>query len=114
MSGALRGGRTCVALASGHHGVKVKVNTVGIHEVTVDDVIHVAIQVLGEHVDVQICRQPFLSVLEAGGGSERAHALQDNAGIGRGDGPSVMGAHCWRRGVLGFESGELRWVLRHT
>lgn len=114
MRGALRGGGPCVALASGHHGVKVKVNTVTVHEVTVDDVIHVAVQVLGKHVDVQICGQPFLSALEAGRGSERAHALQDGAGIGRGDGPSVMGAHCWHGGVLGFEGRELRWVLGHT
>lgn len=114
MSGALRGGRTCIALASGHHGVKVKVNTVAVHEVTVDDVIHVAVQVLGEHVDVQICRQPLWSALEAGRGSEGAHALQDGAGIGRGDGPSVMGTNSGHCGVLGLEGRELRGVLRHT
>lgn len=92
MSGALRGGGACVALASGHHGVKVKVDTVGVHEVAVDDVVHVAIQVLGEHVDVQVCGQPVLRALEAGRGSEGVHALQEGAGSGRGDGPSVMGA----------------------
>lgn len=114
MGGALCGGGSGVALASRHHGVKVKVDAIAVHEVTVDDVIHVAIQVLGEHVDVQICRQPFLGALEAGRGCERAHALQDEAGVGRGHGPPVVGAHCWQRGVLGFEGRELRWVRRHT
>lgn len=82
VSGALRGGRACVALASRHYGVKVEVNAISVHEVTVDDVVHVTIQVFGEHVYVQICGQPVLTGLEAGRSSERAHPLQTQAGVG--------------------------------
>lgn len=114
VGGALRGGRARITLASRQNGVKVEVDTVSIHEVTVDDVVHVTIQVLSEHVYVQVCGQSVLSGGEAGRRSERAHPLQADAGVGRGHGPSVVRAHGWHRAMLGFESRELRWVLRHT
>lgn len=56
MGGALRGGGARVALASRQHGFKVEVDTVSVHEVTVDDVVHVTVQVLGEHFYVQVRR----------------------------------------------------------
>lgn len=114
VSWALCGGRAGVALASGQYWVKVEVEAVSVHEVTVDDVVHVTIQVLGEHVHVQVCGQPVLTGLETGRSSELTHPLQAHARIGWGDGHPVMRAHSWHRGVMGFERRELWWVLRHT
>lgn len=84
VSGALCGGRTCVALASRQYGVKVikVVHAFTVHEVTLDDVIHVTIQVFSEHVNVQVCGQSVLTGREAGRCSERAHPLHTHAGIG--------------------------------
>lgn len=101
VSGALRGGRPRVALASRQHGVKVEIDAVAVHEVTVDDEVHVAIQVLREHVYVQVCGQPVLTGGETGRSSKLTHRLQTDTG------PPVKRAQPWQRCVLGFESGEL-------
>lgn len=76
------GGWAGVALASRHYGVKAKVDIISVHEVSVDDVVHVTIQVFGEHVNVQVCGQSVLTGLEAGRSSELTHPLQAQAGIG--------------------------------
>lgn len=111
VSGALCGGGARVALASRHYGVKVEIDAFSIHEVTVDYVVHITIQVFGEHVYVQVSGQSVLTAGEAGRSAEVTHPLHVCGGIG---GPSMVGAHCWHRGVLGFESRELRRVLRHN
>lgn len=83
VSGALCGGWASVALASRQYGVKVvKVKSISVHEVTVDDVVHVTIQVFGEHIYVQVCGQSVLTGLEVGRSSELTHALQTQARIG--------------------------------
>lgn len=82
VSGALCGGWARVALVPRQHGVKVEVHTVSVHEVAVDDVVHVAIQVFSEHLDVQVCGQSVLSGLVAGRSAELTHPLQSHAGIG--------------------------------
>lgn len=105
VSGALCGGRAGVALASRQYGVKVEINAISVHEVTVDDVVHVTIQVFSEHVNVQVCGQAVLTGLETGRSAELSHPLQARAGIGGGD--SMVGAHGRHCGMLGFESGEL-------
>lgn len=109
VSRALCGGGAGVALASRQDGVKVEVEDVSVHEVTVDDVVHVTIQVLGEHVNVQVCGQPVLPGLEAGWSSkltqltQLSHPQQAGARVGR---PGVR-APRWQGCVLGFEGGEL-------
>lgn len=113
VSGALCGGGARVALASGHYGVKVEIDAFSVHEVTVDYVVHIAIQVFGEHVYVQVSGQSVLTAGEAGRSSELTYSLHVCGGIGS-SGSSVVGAHRWHRAVLGFESGELRRVLRHN
>ncbi|KAG7225809.1 hypothetical protein INR49_014460 [Caranx melampygus] len=113
VSGSLCGGRARVALASRQYGVKVEIN-VSVHEVAVDNVVNVTIQVFCEHVYVQVRGQSVLTGGEAGRRSELTHHLQTRAGIGRGDRPPVMRAHGRHRTMLGLESGELRQVLRHT
>lgn len=96
MSGALGGGGRGVALATWHHGLKVEVDAVSVHEVTVDDVVHVTVQVLGEHVYVQVRGQPLLLAREAGRAAELGHGRQGEAGVCQGEGPAVVGAHhCW-------------------
>lgn len=82
VGGALCGGWACVALASRKDGVKVEVNAISIHEVTVDDVVHVTIKVFSEHVYVQVCGQSVLTSREAGLRSKLTHPLQTHAGIG--------------------------------
>lgn len=82
VSGALCGGWACVALAPRQYGVKVEVHTISVHEVTVDDVVHITIQVFGEHVYVQVCGQSVLNGREAGRSAELTHPLQIHAGIG--------------------------------
>lgn len=101
VSGALRGGRSRVPLASRQHGVEVEIEAVSVHEVTVDYVVHIAIQVFGEHVNVQVRWEPVLTGGEAGLRSELTDPRQG------GDGPPMLGAYGWNRGVLGFEGREL-------
>lgn len=43
VGGALCGGRASVALACWQYGVEVEIDTIAVHEVTVDDVVHVTI-----------------------------------------------------------------------
>lgn len=81
MGGALCRGRARVALGSGQDGVKVEIDAVSVHEVTVDDVVHIAIEVFSEHIYVQVCGQPVLTG-EAGRSSELAQPLQTHTGIG--------------------------------
>lgn len=76
VGGALGGCGACVTLTALRNGVKVEVDGVPVHEVAVDDVVHVAVQVLGEHVDVQVGGQPVLAGEEAAGAGERAHGLE--------------------------------------
>lgn len=97
VSGALCGGRAGVALASRQYGVKVEIKAVSVHEVTVDDVVHVTVQVFREHVHVQVCGQSVLTGGEERRSSKVTHPLQTHAG------PPMERAHCWQRGVLGFE-----------
>lgn len=84
MGGALCGGRAREALPSRQYGVKVEVEAVSIHEVTVDYVVHVTIQVLCEHVYVQVCGQSVLASGEAGRDSELTHPRQGGARVGCG------------------------------
>lgn len=89
MSGALRGGWSRVALASRQHGVEVEIEAVSVHEVTVDYVVHIAIQVFGEHVNVQVRREPTRTAGEAGRHSKLTDSRQG------GDGPPVLRANGW-------------------
>lgn len=82
VSGALCSGRSGVALASRQYGVKVEVDAISVHEVTVDDVVHITIQVFGEHVNVQVCGQSVLTGRETGRCSEVTHPLQAHTRIG--------------------------------
>lgn len=82
VSGALCGSWAGAALASRQNRVKVEVDDISVHEVTVDDVVHVTIQVFSEHVNVQICGQSVLTGHGAGRSSELTHPQQAHAGIG--------------------------------
>lgn len=80
VGGALCCGRACIVLTTMQDGVKVEIHA--IHEVTIDDVVHVTIQVFCEHIDVQVRRQSVLTRLEAGRRSKLCHPLQSSGGIG--------------------------------